>query len=219
MTARILLIDDHQIMRDGLRLLLREQPDLELVGSAFDSDAGWQAVVDLAPDLIVMDLDIPGEGGIALTARIRATHPDIKIVILTGHAEPQYIEAALQAGAEGYILKANGGADLLQALRSVLAGRNFLSQEVSHIVVNELRRHFDPPQKRGSALSTRESEVLKQIADGYSTKEIAFALGVSTKTIESHRMNLMEKLQINNVAELTKYALREGLTTLQPQKS
>ena len=214
MAARILLIDDHQIMREGLQLLLRDQPDLKVVGSAFDSDAGWRAVVDLTPDLVIMDLDVPGEGGASLTARIRGDYPEIKIVVLTGHIETQYLETALQAGADGYVLKANGCTDLLHALRTVLSGKKYLCPEASTILVHDLQRRHDPPKNGVLVLSTRELEVLKQIADGYSTKEIAFTLGISGKTVESHRMNLMAKLGVDSVAELTKYALREGLTEL-----
>lgn len=214
MAARILLVDDHQIMREGVRLLLRDQAEFELVGNAFNSDGGWNAVVDLAPDLVIMDLDVPGEGGAALTARIRARYPEIKIVVLTGHAEPKYVEAALRAGADGFVLKNNGAAELLLAMRTVLSGRNYLCAEISTVVVHELQRQVDLRRDAGLALSPREMEVLKQIADGYSTKEIAFTLGVSGKTVETHRTNLMTKLGVNSVAELTKYALREGLTTL-----
>ena len=214
MPARILLVDDHQIMREGLRLLLRDQADLELVGNAFDCEAGWRAVEELMPDLVIMDLDVPEEGGAALTARIRAAYPEIKVVVLTGHAEPHYVEAALRAGADGYVLKTGGCGDLVLALRTVLSGKNYLCAEVSTVVVQELHRQMDSRKNEAQALTARELQVLKQIADGASTKEIAFTLGVSGKTIETHRVNLMTKLNITSVAGLTKYALREGLTTL-----
>jgi len=197
-----------------LRLLLRDQPDFELAGTAFDGDAGWSAVVALRPDLVVMDLDIPGGGGAALTARIRAQYPAIKVVVLTGHGEQQHVGAALRAGADGYVLKAGGGAELLHAMRTVLSGKNYLCAEVSTVVVRELQRPVDPQAKTAPVLSAREIEVLKLIADGHSTKEIAFTLGVSGKTVESHRVNLMAKLHLDSVAALTKYALREGLTKL-----
>jgi len=135
MPARILLIDDHQIIRDGLRLLFRSQADLELVGNAFDSETGWQTVEEMRPDLVVMDLDVPGEGGAALTARIRAKYPEIKVVVLTGSTEARHPEAALAAGANGYVLKGNGFNVLLEAIRTVLAGKTYLCPEVSTIVV------------------------------------------------------------------------------------
>jgi len=215
MPARILLIDDHQIIRDGLRLLLHNQADLELVGNAFDSESGWQAVEELRPDLIVMDLDVPGEGGAALTARVRAMHPEIKVVVLTGSTEARHPQAALAAGANGYVLKSNGFVVLLEAIRTVLTGKTYLCPEVSTIVVEQLQRP-NGTWLSDRALSAREIEVLKQIANGSTTKEIAFNLGLSPKTIETHRGNLMTKLNAKSIAELTKFAVREGLTKLLP---
>jgi len=213
MPARILLIDDHQIIRDGLRLLLRDQADLELVGNAYNSETGWQAVEEMRPDLIVMDLDVPGEGGAALTARVHAKYPAIKVVVLTGSIESRHPQVALAAGANGYVLKANGFTVLLEAIRAVLLGKTYLCPEVSTIVVQQIQRR-DGTWLPDGVLSTRETEVLRQIANGQSTKEIAFTLGLSAKTIETHRTNLMTKLDLKSIAELTKYAIRQGLTTL-----
>jgi DNA-binding NarL/FixJ family response regulator len=213
MPSRILLIDDHQIIRDGLRLLLHGQTSLKLVGNAYDSETGWQAIETLQPDLVVMDLGVPGEGGSALTARIREKHPGMKVVVLTGCSDPKKVQAALAAGADGYVLKGYGFIVLLDAINTVLAGKTYLCPEVSAIVVQQMRRSGATGQAEG-ALSEREIDVLKQIADGRTTKEIAFNLSISAKTIETHRANLMAKLKVNSVAELTKYAVREGLTTL-----
>lgn len=213
MSARILLIDDHQIIRDGLVLLLRGQTGIELVGSAYDSETGWQAVEELRPDLVVMDLDLPGEGGTALTTRIHAKYPAIKVVVLSGSTEGRCPQAALAAGASGYVLKGNGFTVLLDAIRAVLAGNTYLCPEVSAIVVKQIQRP-NGTWLAGSALSAREVAVLKQIANGRSTKEIAFDLGLSAKTIETHRTNLMTKLNAKSVAELTKHAIRQGLTPL-----
>ena len=215
MTSRILLIDDHQIIRDGLRLLLLNQPDLKLVGNAFNSETGWQTVEEVQPHLIVMDLDVPGEGGAALTARIRAKYPEIKVVVLTGSTEARNPQAALAAGANGYVLKSNGFTVLLEAIRTVLAGKTYLCPEVSTIVVEQMQRPNGTWLSDG-ALSSREIEVLKEISNGSSTKEIAFKLGLSPKTVETHRGNLMTKLNAKSIAELTKIAIREGLTKLSP---
>lgn len=212
MPSRILLIDDHQIIRDGLRLLLHEQSDLELAGNAYDSDSGWEAVRELRPDVVLMDLNVPGEGGVALTSRIRAEFPGTRVIVLTGHAEPQFVQSALEAGAAGYVLKGNGFIVLLSAIRAVVSGKTYLCQEASAVVVRQLQRQINRGRDQESALTGRETEVLKQIADGYSTKEIAFELGLSAKTVDTHRMNLMRKLNLKSVAELTKYAIREGLT-------
>lgn len=213
MPARLLLIDDHQIIRDGLRLLLRDQPDLEIVGHAYDSESGWQAVEELRPDLVVMDLDLPGEGGAALTGRVRAHYPEIKVVVLTGSTESRRPQAALAAGASGYVLKGNGIMMLVEAIRTVLAGKTFLCPEVSAIVVDQLQRPNGTWLADGR-LSPREIDVLKQMANGCSTKEIAFSLSLSPKTIETHRASLMAKLNVKSIAELTKYAIRQGLTRL-----
>jgi len=213
MPAHILLIDDHQIIRDGLRVLLHDQPDLLLAGNAYDSETGWQAVEELRPDLIVMDLDLPGEGGAALTARVHAKYPEMKVVVLTGSTESRHPEEALAAGASGYVLKANGFLVLLEAIRTVLAGKTYLCPEVSTIVVEQMHRPKGTWLADG-ALSAREIEVLKQIANGSSTKEIAFNLAISAKTVETHRSNLMTKLNVKSIAELTKFAVREGLTKL-----
>ena len=212
--ARILLVDDHQIMRDGLRLLLRENPGFEVVGDAFDTEAAWRAVNELKPDLIILDLELPGAGGMALALRLQQNFPDIKVVILTGHTEPQFVNEALRAGVQGYVSKMNASSQLIAALQAVLAGHVYLCPEASTLVVREYRRHIDTNGGTAVALSVRELDVLKRIAEGQTTKEIAFALSVSTKTVETHRLHLLAKLGVKSVAELTKYAVREGLTTL-----
>jgi DNA-binding NarL/FixJ family response regulator len=185
-----------------------------VVGDAFNTDGAWTAIEQLSPDLILLDLELPGTGGLELARHVRDTHPAIKVVILSGHAESKYVTEALRIGVSGYILKSNASIQLIAALRAVLAGKVFLCPEISTLVVREYRRTVDSGQRGGSSLSSRELEVLKGIAAGQSTKELAFALGVSTKTIETHRTRLMEKLGVRTVAELVKYALREGLTTL-----
>lgn len=214
MIFRILLIDDHEIMLQGLDLLLRDQPGLQVVGQASDCAAAWRAVADLAPDLVVMDLNLPGEGGASLAARIRAQFPGTKIVVLTGHAEGRYLEAALAAGADGFVSKADGCANLLQALRTVLAGKAYLCPEASTLLVHAFNGRQDRRSGGPPVLSPREIQVLKEIADGRSTKAIAFNLKISAKTVESHRKNLLTKVGVDSVAELTKFAVREGLTTL-----
>lgn len=212
--ARIVLIDDHQIIRDGLRLLLHGQADFELAGNAYDTESGWELVQEVRPQLVVMDMNVPSEGGAALTKCIREHLPETKILVLTAHTEGRHVQAALAAGANGYVAKLNGFLILIEAMRTVMAGRTYLCPEVSAVVVNQMQRRFGGSRLNNGLLSSREIEVLRQIADGYSTKEIAFNLGVSSKTIETHRQNLMAKLEVDSVAELTKFAIREGLTTL-----
>lgn len=200
-------------MRDGLRLLLAGHKAWKIAGSAFTCEAAWTMVVEQQPDLVLMDLDLPGEGGVALTARIRQAYPEIKVLILTGSPEPHLVRAALGAGANGYLLKTEASALLVEALRAVLAGQTYLCPQVSTVVVREFRQQLVLPSGTG-VLSARETEILKRIADGQTTKEIAFALALSAKTIETHRLGLMHKLGVTSVAALTKYAVREGLTTL-----
>lgn len=211
--AKILLVDDHRIMRDGLRLLLRDKPEFQVVGDACDTEAAWLAASELKPDIVILDLEIPGGGGVALTRRLRQNLPEIKVVVCTGHAEPQYVKDALGAGIQGYVLKMDASAELIAALRAVLAGQEYLSPAVSMVVVREYKRQTGSAEVLGHNLSARELDVLKRIAGGQTTKEIAFALGVSGSTVETHRLHLLAKLQVKSVAELTKYAVREGLTS------
>jgi DNA-binding NarL/FixJ family response regulator len=213
MPTRILIVDDHQIMGDSLRLLFASTSDLECVGHACDTDTGWAAVQEHLPDIVIMDLDLPGSGGLDLTGRIRREFPRTRVLVLTGQLQPRNVHAALRAGAHGYLLKTRGGTELLTALRAVAAGQNYLCPEATAIVLGE---QFPSPAERAThpPLTGRETEVLEAIASGASTKEIAFRLGVSTKTIETHRAALMRKIGVDSVAELTKFAIRLGVSRL-----
>lgn len=211
--VRIFLVDDHPLLRDSVRgFLSRHNPDFEIVGDAGTSEEAWQGVVRFEPDLVVMDLEFPGGGGIALTQKIRKAFPKIGILILTAHEGGQRINDALDAGASGYVLKSCSSQDLVNAIEATLAGQIYLSPAASTVVVREYQRQLKGSDDR--ILSAREIETLKYIASGQTTKEIAFAMKVSTKTVETHRLNIMAKLEINTVAGLTKYAIREGLSTL-----
>ncbi len=210
--VRILLVDDHPLLRTGLRESLGlHSSRFEIVGESGDSESAWQAVARLEPDLIVMDLELPGEGGLSLTRRIRAAFPLSKVIILTAHDDGRKINSALEAGAVGYVLKSCSSEELITAIEAVLVGQIYLSPAASTVIVHDYQRQLT---SAGELLSPRELEMLKQIANGQTTKEIAFALNVSPKTVETHRLNLMAKLQISTVAGLTKYAIREGLVTL-----
>ena len=207
--VRILLVDDHPLLRAGLRECLGlHSARFEIVGEAGDCESAWQAMFRVEPDLIVMDLELPGEGGLSLTRRIRTAFPLSKIMILTGHDDGRKINSALEAGAAGYVLKSCSSEELITAVEAVLLGQIYLSPAASTIIVRDYQRQL---MGGGELLSPRELEMLKQIANGQTTKEIAFALKVSPKTVETHRLNLMAKLQISTVAGLTKYAIREGL--------
>ncbi|MCE9637922.1 MAG: response regulator transcription factor [Planctomycetes bacterium] len=211
---KILLVDDHRLFRDGLRPLLGRERGFEVVGEAGDGTEAVRLVASLAPDVVLMDVTMPGLSGIEATRAIVANHPTTKVVILTMHADKRYVTEALKAGASGYLLKDAAFSDLVQALRIVEDGRIHLSPRVAEMVVEDyahLARQSPPSE---GPLSTREREVLQAMAAGHSTKEIAFHLGISVKTAETHRRQIMEKLDLHSVAELTKYAIREGLSSL-----
>ena len=211
---KILLVDDHRLFRDGLRPLLARQPDMEVVGEAGDGREALRLVADLAPDLVLMDVSMPGMDGLQATRAILAAHPTVRVVILTMHADRAFVAEALKAGAVGYLLKEAPFADLVLALRKVHAGRLQLTPSIAEMVVADYVLLARGEGIVASPLSDREREVLRHIAGGLSTKEIAFQLGVSVKTVETHRKQIMDKLDLRSVADLTKYAIREGLSSL-----
>ncbi len=215
MPTRIFIVDDHQIVRDGLKLILRENPAFEVVGDAPSGQVALEEIMRLNPQLVTSDIEMPGIDGIALARQIKAKAPHIHIVILSAHAEARFVRDALQAGVTGYLLKINAARDLVSALGTVLSGQVYLCPEVSTVVVREYQRHVHAPNTAvGGVLSEREKEILHYIADGHTTKAIALSLGVSAKTVEAHRLNIMAKLKLNSIAELTKYAIREGISQL-----
>jgi DNA-binding NarL/FixJ family response regulator len=214
--VKILLADDHQLLIDGLRPLLEKQRSVETVEVAKD---GLEAVEKAAagrPDLVLMDISMPGLNGIDAARRILHDLPDTRIIMLSMHADRRFVQESLRAGVRGYILKESAAAELIEAVRQVLRGEFFFSAPVRDRTINEyismLREGRGLPS---SPLSPREREVLQLIAEGKSTKEAAAILSVSVKTIESHRKQIMDKLDLHSVAELTKYAIREGLTQLE----
>ena len=212
---RILLAEDHAILRDGLRILLASEPDLEVVGEADDGQKAVHQSNVLQPDLVLMDLSMPRMNGTEAIAGIKRRHPDIKILALTVHKSEEYVRAALDAGADGYVLKDDSRQELLTAIRSVLAGKSYLSPGVcGKVVTGYLGRGAADPQARGGpwdTLTEREREVVKLVAEGYKNREIAAFLSVSIKTVEKHRSNLMRKLDLHNASALTAYAIENGL--------
>jgi DNA-binding NarL/FixJ family response regulator len=212
--ARILLIEDHQIMHGGLRMLLHGLPEFRVVGDACDTEAAWLAAKRLAPDLVTLDMELPGSGGLALANRLGRRLPSIKVVVFTEHAEPRFVNETLRAGVRGYVLKLDGSAQVVAALRAVLAGNVYLSPEISTLVVREYRRQIDTTENPASNLSPRELDILKRITKGQTTEKIACALSARTKTVETHLAHLLTKLGVKSVAELTKFAVRAGLTAL-----
>lgn len=215
-TIRLILADDHCLMREGLRALLEQEETFSIVGEA---DNGRDAV-DLArqkmPHVMIMDVSMPDLNGIEATRQILTDHPSIRIIALSGHSKMDFVRKMLEAGAAAYVLKSRAYEELIRAVREVMKGRKYLSPEIAGGVVDEYVElsAASAGETAFVLLTTREREVLQQLAEGVSTKEMADVLGVSIKTIETHRRNIMEKLNLHSVAELTKYAIREGITAL-----
>ncbi len=220
MSIRVLLADDHQIVRDGLRAMLARSLDVEVVGEAENGRDAVKLAREIRPDVVVMDIGMRELNGIEATRQITSEMEGVRVVALSMHSDRRYVSEMLAAGASGYLLKDGAFDELATAIRTVAEGRTFLSQGVSDVVLEDYRRHLSgnsaPTNLSGGTrqLSGREREVLQLIAEGQSTKEIAAQLQLSAKTIETHRRQIMEKLGIYNVAGLIKYAVREGLTTL-----
>ncbi len=216
MSLRIVLADDHKIMREGLRTLLEKQDDFEIIAEAGDGRTTVKLVDEHNPALVVMDTVMPDLNGIEATRQIIAKNPKIKIIALSMHSDKQFVMQMLKAGASGYILKDCAFKELVYAIQSVVNGYIYLSPKINTMLLKE--RVFEPTAANFSAfasLSNREREVLQMIAEGKSTKEIATALFVSVKTIDTHCQQIMNKLNIHSIAGLTKYAIREGLTSLE----
>ena len=209
MPIRILLAEDHVMVRQGLRVLL-EQAGMIVIGEASDGQEALRLAHEHTPDVAVLDIAMPSLNGLETARRLRETLPQTKIVLLTMHTEEPYVLEALQAGAVGYVLKTQVAGDIVQAIRDALQGAIYLSSRVAHTVVQAyLTRSSLSPDP----LTSREREIVQRIAEGQTTKEIASALGLSVKTVESHRSSLMRKLDIHETATLVRYAIRRGLTT------
>lgn len=214
MSTRVLLVDDHPLMRDGLRLLIDRQPDMRVVGTAADGPSAVTSVQDLVPDIVVMDVDLPGEDGISVTRRVLEMHPTLRVIFLSAFADAEYVTSAVKAGASGYLLKGNQPSEVLAAIRAVAAGHTFMCPEATSTLVSTLKGHLaTEPKAALSTLSPREREVFQMVAEGLRTKEIAARLGIGTKTVDTHRARLMKKLKCNSTAELVRIGIREGLVT------
>ncbi len=210
---KILLADDHEILREGLRRMIEKEPDMEVIGEAEDGRSIVKLAKKLAPDVIVMDITMPDLNGMDATRKIVSEVPGTKVLALSMHQDRKYVSGMLEAGASGYILKGCKFEELVTAIRSVARKNVYLSPKVADMVVKgylgKTPKKFAEP-----ILSDREREVIQLLAEGHSVKEAAYKLGVSAKTVETHRRHIMEKLQISNSSEIVKYALREGLITL-----
>lgn len=216
MSLRVILADDHKIMREGLRTLLEKQPDIEIIAEAENGRQTVKAASELLPDLIVMDTVMPDLNGIEATRQIISKNPKIKIIALSMHSDRQFVIEMLKAGAMGYMLKDCAFEELVYAINSILKNQIYLSPKITTLVLKEYVHSTERDTASAFALlSKREREVLQLISEGKSTKYIANHLNISVKTIETHRQQIMNKLKIHSIAELTKYAIREGLTPLE----
>ena len=216
MPQRIVLADDHRILRDGLRTLLEAQPGLEVVAEADNGRSAVSLAGELTPDLVILDVGMPELNGVEAARRILAENPSVKIVALSMHADRRFVAEMLKAGASAYVLKEGAFDELIQAIDAVTEGKVYLSPRIAGVVVDDYLTQMERPARTVfGVLSSREREVLQLMAEGLATKEIAAALHVSVKTIETHRRQIMEKLNLHSVAELTKYAIREGLTSVE----
>ena len=215
MSIRVILVDDHQIMLQGLRALLDKQPDMEVIAEAGEGRTALRLARDLSPDVIILDVAMPDLNGIEAARMITSEMPEIKIIALSMHSDRRFVVEMLKAGASGYLLKDCALEDLVRAIRVVMANQTYLSPEVAGTVVDEyVRRSPDGDTSAFSVLTVREREVLQLLAEGLSTKNIAARLHVSVKTVETHRQHIMEKLDTHSIADLIKYAVREGITSL-----
>lgn len=215
MTIRVLLVDDHAMMREGLRALLVDAADIEVVGEAADGRTALELLGTLRPDVVVMDVGMAEMNGIEATRRIRAEHETVKVIALSTHADKRYVQHMLEAGACGYVLKIAAYEELLRAVRAASRGQTYLSPEVAGSVVDRstnARRAGDA--SAFAVLGAREREVLQLVAEGKTSAETAKQMNISIKTVETHRRNIVQKLGLHGTAELTKYAIREGLTSL-----
>jgi len=214
MAIKIVLADDHQIVREGLRTILNREPDLEVVAEADDGRTTVRLARELRPQVVIMDIAMPDLNGIEATRQILAECAGVKVIALSMHSDRQFVINMLKAGASGYLLKDCALEELIRAIRAVMRNQTYLSPAISDVVVKDLMQGVSQGDSAFTLLTAREREVLQLLAEGKSTQKIADSLHVSVKTVETHRQQIMRKLEIHSVAELTKYAIREGLTSL-----
>jgi two-component system response regulator NreC len=215
MSTKIIVVDEHRILREGLSTLIAKQPNMEIIGEATDGREALQLLEELAPDLILMDVTMPNLNGIEATRKIKSKNPNIEIIALSLHSDRRYVLGMIDAGASGYLLKECAFEELVRAINTVMAKKKYLSPGISDILIEEyVKKTTQDKPTIYSKLTPREREILQLISEGKNTKEIARYLFISVKTVETHRRHIKKKLKVDSVAELTKIAIREGLTIL-----
>ena len=213
MTITVFLADDHRVLRDGLRILLESQDDIQVVGDAENGNKAIEGILSIEPNVAVMDITMPELNGIDAAQVIHQTLPEIGIVILSIHSDLEHVFRALQAGAQGYLLKESAGSEVISAVRAVYLGRRYLSPSIRD-AVTEAYMHNRQVQSPLELLSLREREVLQLTVEGYSSNEIAEKLELSPKTIETYRSRLMGKLSVHDLPELVRFAIKHGITSI-----
>ena len=207
---RILLADDHVTVRHGLKLLIDSQPDMNVVSEVSDGEAAIRGALELKPDVVVMDISMPGMNGLAATKKLKQQQPNAAIITLTRHSDDAYLQELLRAGALGYVLKQSAPAELLQAIRAAAAGKAYLDSTLARRVTSGFLAREGRTNEAGSVLTDREAEVLRRIASGYSNKETAARLSLSVKTVEAHKANAMSKLELRSRIDIVRYAILRG---------
>jgi two-component system response regulator NreC len=213
--VKVLVVDDHDVVREGIRMVLSSDPELEVVGTASSGEQAIEEVHQLRPDVVVMDIAMPGLSGFEATRRIRESEPDVKVVALTVHDSEAYVFQMLQAGATGYVVKRAAAEDVIQAVKRASHGEAVLHPAVAKLVIKDYLSRVERGEEQSfDSLSDREREILKLIAEGKTNREIAEMLFLSIKTVQAHRANLMHKLGMHDRTELVKYAIRKGIIGL-----
>jgi DNA-binding NarL/FixJ family response regulator len=211
---KIMVCDDHELVRAGLRAMVSKHPDWELVAEAVDGYDAIQQAESTHPDIVIMDVGMPNLNGLEATRHILKLNPQPKVLILSMHESEQIVHDVLQAGARGYLLKSDAGRDLISAIQSLAAGNTYFTSKIADYILNGFKSGIASEEKK--ALTGREREILQLLAEGASTKDVAVRMGLSVKTIETHRANIMRKLKIHSISELVLYAVRNGVIHIQP---
>ncbi|HAH30681.1 MAG TPA: DNA-binding response regulator [Elusimicrobia bacterium] len=215
MIKKILICDDHKIFREGLRALLEKQADIKVVGEARDGIEAVRLTKELSPDIVIMDISMPGLNGIEASRKLAKAHKIARVIALSMHNDRKYVTEIFKAGARAYLLKDSAFEELLDAIKAVNCGRFFLSAGITSLVLSDyIKGPAGDPRSPFNILSSREREVLQLLAEGLRTKEISHKLSLSIKTVETHRKKIMEKIEITSIAGLTRYAVKEGLVSL-----
>lgn len=219
MIVTIILADDHDIVRDGLRSLLANEKDFKVVGEASNGRDAVKQAVELCPDVAIFDISMPELNGIEATIRLKESCPNVKVIIVSMHSAEEHIMRALRAGAQGYILKESAGAEIIDAIRMVLAGHRFVSPKIADMIIDE---YLTPKAKPAllsplTRLTSREREILQMVAESKSSLEIALLLNISPKSVDSYRSRVMKKLKVKDIPALVKFAIMYGLTSVETQ--